>query len=212
MSKRWIQFGSAIVGMIMIANLQYAWTLFVVRCRRPTKTGASRPFSSRSPFSFFWKHGSRRSKVGSLTGRTAAVPDRPAACWWAWAGQPWDTPKPSQLDIFYGIAGVGAAFVYSGSIATALKWFPDIRGRVSGFITAGLERARPCSFPRLLRHCWPSRAIKAHFFIPASSGIVIIIAAQFLHNPGPDFMFHPPQKRSFPRASGATRSNSTADK
>ena len=29
MSKRWIQFGSALVCMIMIANLQYAWALFV---------------------------------------------------------------------------------------------------------------------------------------------------------------------------------------
>ena len=29
MSKRWIQFGSAVVSMIMIANLQYGWTLFV---------------------------------------------------------------------------------------------------------------------------------------------------------------------------------------
>ena len=29
MGKRWIQFGSAVVAMIMIANLQYAWTLFV---------------------------------------------------------------------------------------------------------------------------------------------------------------------------------------
>ena len=29
MSKRWIQFGSAVIAMIMIANLQYAWTLFV---------------------------------------------------------------------------------------------------------------------------------------------------------------------------------------
>ena len=29
MPKRWIQLGSAVVAMIMIANLQYAWTKFV---------------------------------------------------------------------------------------------------------------------------------------------------------------------------------------
>src|SRR5260370_24797770 len=35
-----------------------------------------------------------------------------------------------QLYLFYAIAGVGAAFVYSGSIAGALKWFP-VKPRVS---------------------------------------------------------------------------------
>src|SRR5258708_19997832 len=29
MGKRWIQFAAAVVAMIMIANLQYSWTLFV---------------------------------------------------------------------------------------------------------------------------------------------------------------------------------------
>jgi MFS transporter, OFA family, oxalate/formate antiporter len=29
MSKRWIQFGSALICMVMIANLQYAWASFV---------------------------------------------------------------------------------------------------------------------------------------------------------------------------------------
>jgi len=37
MSKRWIQFGSAVVAMIMIANLQYAWTLFVAPMRAAHK-------------------------------------------------------------------------------------------------------------------------------------------------------------------------------
>ena len=37
MSKRWIQFGSAVIAMIMIANLQYAWTLFVAPMRAAHK-------------------------------------------------------------------------------------------------------------------------------------------------------------------------------
>ena len=53
----------------------------------------------------------------------------------------------TQLYVLYGTAGVGAAFIYSGSIATALKWFPDKRGTVSGFITAGFGAGQRCLFP-----------------------------------------------------------------
>jgi OFA family oxalate/formate antiporter-like MFS transporter len=38
MKSRWIQFGSALVAMIMIANLQYAWTLFVAPLQRAHTT------------------------------------------------------------------------------------------------------------------------------------------------------------------------------
>src|SRR3972149_6872425 len=30
MNNRWVQLGASVVAMVMIANLQYAWTLFVV--------------------------------------------------------------------------------------------------------------------------------------------------------------------------------------
>ena len=64
MSKRWIQFGCAVIAMIMIANLQYAWTLI-----RPTDTGCSQigrclPSSGHSRSSSFWKHGSPLWKAG----------------------------------------------------------------------------------------------------------------------------------------------------
>ena len=29
MTNRWVQLGASVVAMVMIANLQYAWTLFV---------------------------------------------------------------------------------------------------------------------------------------------------------------------------------------
>ena len=57
----------------------------------------------------------------------------------------------TQLYVLYGIAGVGAAFIYSGSIATALKWFPDKRGTVSGFITAGFGAGSALFIPIIAR-------------------------------------------------------------
>ena len=41
------------------------------------------------------------------------------------------------LYALYCVAGIGAAFVYSGSIGSALKWFKDRRGLASGIMAAG---------------------------------------------------------------------------
>ena len=51
-----------------------------------------------------------------------------------------------QLYTFYSIAGIGAAFVYSGSIASALKWFPDRRGLAAGIIAGGFGSEQLYSF------------------------------------------------------------------
>ena len=37
----------------------------------------------------------------------------------------------------YCAAGIGAAFVYSGSIGSALKWFKESRGLAAGIMAAG---------------------------------------------------------------------------
>jgi MFS transporter, OFA family, oxalate/formate antiporter len=42
-----------------------------------------------------------------------------------------------QLYVLYCMAGMGAAFVYSGSIGSALKWFKDRRGLASGIMAGG---------------------------------------------------------------------------
>ena len=41
------------------------------------------------------------------------------------------------LYALYCLAGIGAAFVYSGSIGSALKWFKERRGLASGIMAAG---------------------------------------------------------------------------
>src|SRR4029450_9167326 len=43
------------------------------------------------------------------------------------------------LYVLYCAAGTGAAFVYSGSIGSALKWFKEKRGLASGIMAAGFR-------------------------------------------------------------------------
>ncbi|MBZ5522907.1 MAG: MFS transporter [Acidobacteriia bacterium] len=89
--------------------------------------------------------------------------------------------------MLYSIAGVGAAFIYSGSVATALKWFPDKRGAVSGFITAGFGAGSALFIPTIAYILKTSDYRHAFLYTGIGQGLLILICAQFLHNPGPDF-------------------------
>jgi OFA family oxalate/formate antiporter-like MFS transporter len=92
-----------------------------------------------------------------------------------------------QLYIFYGIAGVGAAFVYSGSIAAALKWFPDKRGLASGLIAAGFGSGSALFIPIISSIIHQKNFQTAFLYSGVLQGLIILFVAQFLRNPGPDF-------------------------
>src|SRR5215475_1326581 len=188
MSKRWIQFSSALVSMIMIANLQYAWAKFTNPILAEHKD---------------WKlDGLQAAATLFLLFETWVTPvegwliDRLGPRWFltiggvlvgvGWTGMAYAATL-SQLTVLYSIAGVGAAFIYSGSVATALKWFPDKRGTVSGFITAGFGAGASIFIPLIAIIIEKSSYHKAFLYTGILQGLVIVIAAQVLHNPGPDF-------------------------
>src|SRR5690349_11388394 len=196
MYKRWVQFGSAVLAMIMIANLQYAWTLFVRPLQQAHKDwkldGIQLAFTL---FIFFetWitpVEGWMIDRLGprlflSMGGILVAV---------GWTGMGY-AQSLTYLWIMYSISGIGAAFVYSGSIATALKWFPDKRGTVSGFITAGFGAGSALFIPIIARILARSDYQHAFLYTGVAQGLLIIVAAQVLHNPGPDFHVSPAAKK-----------------
>lgn len=196
MSKRWIQFGSAVVAMIMIANLQYAWTLFVAPMRAAHKDWSLPAIQWAFTLFIFLEtwitpvEGWLIDRLGpriflTLGGLLVGV---------GWTGMGY-AQSLTQLYILYGTAGVGAAFIYSGSIATALKWFPDKRGTVSGFITAGFGAGSALFIPIIARILVHSDYKTAFLYTGIGQGLLIIIAAQVLHNPGPDFHISPAAKK-----------------
>src|SRR5947209_313341 len=196
MSKRWIQFGSALVAMIMIANLQYAWTLFTGPLREGHKGWTLTDVGFAFTLFIFLEtwitpvEGWLIDRLGPRLFLTAGG---------ILVGIGWTSmgfaQTLTQLYVFYGIAGVGAAFIYSGSIATALKWFPDMRGRVSGFITAGFGAGSALFIPMIARILSHSGYKEAFLYTGIGQGLLIVIAAQVLHNPGPDFQVSPAAKK-----------------
>ena len=196
MSKRWIQFGSAVIAMIMIANLQYAWTLFVAPIQAAHKNWGLTAIQWAFTLFIFLEtwitpvEGWLIDRLGpriflTIGGVLVGV---------GWTGMGY-AQTLTQLYVLYGTAGVGAAFIYSGSIATALKWFPDKRGTVSGFITAGFGAGSALFIPIIARVLHHSDYKTAFLYTGVIQGVLIIIAAQVLHNPGPEFQISPTARK-----------------
>ena len=136
-NNRWFQLVASLVAMIMIANLQYAWTLFVQPLQASTGWRLSDIQTAFTLFILFqtWVQpldGWLIDRLGPRWFITAAG----LLCGLGWAGMGYATSLP-MLYALYCLAGVGAAFVYSGSIGSALKWFKDRRGLASGIMAAG---------------------------------------------------------------------------
>jgi OFA family oxalate/formate antiporter-like MFS transporter len=196
MSKRWIQFGSALVSMIMIANLQYAWTLFVKPLQQAHKGWVLSDIQwAGTLFLVFetWITPLEGWLIDRLGPRIfLTIGGVLVGIGWSAMGS---AETLTQLYVLYAIAGIGAAFIYSGSVATALKWFPDKRGTVSGFITAGFGAGAALFIPLISWMIRTSDYHKTFLYTGIVQGLVIVIAAQFLHNPGADFHVSPAAKK-----------------
>jgi OFA family oxalate/formate antiporter-like MFS transporter len=104
------------------------------------------------------------------------------------------------------MAGVGAAFVYSGAIGSALKWFPTRRGMASGIIAAGFGGGTALFIP-IIRYLISNHSYRDAFLITGIfQGLVIIVTAQVLRHPGKDFV--PPKPAAGTPVKPAARRNS----
>jgi OFA family oxalate/formate antiporter-like MFS transporter len=87
------------------------------------------------------------------------------------------------LYALYCAAGMGAAFVYSGSIGSALKWFTDRRGLASGIMAAGFGGGTALFIP-VISWLIAERGYQTAFVATGLvQGLVIALVAQFLRHP-----------------------------
>ena len=155
--NRWLQLILGIVAMIMIANLQYGWTLFVNPIRDHFHWAAAAIQVSFTTFVVVetWlvpvegyiidRFGPTRITIvgGILVGISWVMFSMATSLPMFWIGS--------------AIAGVGAGIVYGCTVGQALKWFPDRRGLAAGLTAAGFG---------------------------AGSAITIVPIAQMIHNVG----------------------------
>jgi len=211
MKNRWLQLAGSLVAMVMIANLQYGWTLFVKPMQAATGWTLPQIQWAFTLFILFqtWVQpleGWLIDKIGPRLFITIAG----VLCGGGWSLMG-SARTLAELYVYYCLAGVGAAFVYSGSIGSALKWFPDRRGLASGIMAAGFGGGTALFIPAI------ATLIKHHSYHTAFlwtgifQGIVILVVAQFLRHPGSEFAKNAPKGAANPKVRRNAEQFTTAE-
>ena len=183
MNNRWFQLCASLVAMIMIANLQYAWTLFVGPMREETGWALSDVQVAFALFILFqtWIQPLDGWLIDRL-GPRGFISAAGILCGFGWAGMGYATSLP-MLYALYCVAGTGAAFVYSGSIGSALKWFKERRGLAAGIMAAGFGGGTALFIP-VISSLIANRGYRYTFIATGVfQGLMILGVAQFLRHP-----------------------------
>ena len=137
LNSPWVQLIVGIVCMVMVANYQYGWTLFVLPIGE--KFGWSKA-AIQVTFTLFvlfetWLVPAEGWLVDKFGPRWMIVSGG-ILCLFSWLFMSF----ASSLGMFYfaGIlGGIGAGAVYGTCIGNAVKWFPGRRGLAAGITAAG---------------------------------------------------------------------------
>src|SRR5215467_9620487 len=182
---RWGQLVFGIICMVMIANLQYGWTLFVGPIDQKYHWGRA---AIQVAFSIFvltetWlvpfegylidRFGPRIMICGS--GVLVAV---------AWV----INSMADSLTLLYigaAVGGIGAGVIYGGSVGNALKWFPDRRGLAAGLTAAGFGAGSALTVIPIANMIQSSGYESAFLWFGLGQGIVVILVALLLRAPHP---------------------------
>jgi MFS transporter, OFA family, oxalate/formate antiporter len=182
-NNKWFQLCASLVAMIMIANLQYSWTLFVKPMQASTHWKLSDIQFAFTLFILFqtWVQPLDGWLIDRL-GPRGFISAAGLLCGLGWAGLGYATSLP-MLYTLYCVAGIGAAFVYSGSIGSALKWFKERRGLAAGIIAAGFGGGTALFIPIISSTIASSGYQAAFISTGLFQGLVIVLVAQFLRHP-----------------------------
>ncbi len=182
---RWSQLIFGIICMVMIANLQYGWTLFVNPIDQKYHWGRA---AIQVAFTIFvltetWLvpiEGYLIDKFGprimiSMSGVLVAI---------AWVI---NSVADSLFLLYLGaaIGGIGAGVIYGGSVGNALKWFPDRRGLAAGLTAAGFGAGSALTVIPIANMIQSSGYESAFLWFGLGQGIVVVIVALFLRAPQP---------------------------
>ena len=136
-ANRWWQLVIGMMCMALVANLQYAWTLFVTPMNSRHHWGEA---SIQLAFAIFiltetWLVPVEGWLVDKF-GPRPVVAGGAVCAGIAWVMNSYATTLP-MLYVSAVIAGIGAGGVYGTCVGNALKWFPDRRGLAAGLTAAG---------------------------------------------------------------------------
>ncbi|HVP87345.1 MAG TPA: oxalate/formate MFS antiporter [Casimicrobiaceae bacterium] len=179
----WIQLVIGIVCMVMIANYQYGWTLFVGPIDSKYHWGRA---SIQVAFTIFvlletWLVPVEGWLVDRFGPRWVVVVGG-VLCGIAWA----INSIADSLPLLYfaaAIAGIGAGAVYGTCIGNAVKWFPGRRGLAAGLTAAGFGMGSALTIIPIAGMIKASGYEQTFLVFGLAQGIVVVVLGFFLFVP-----------------------------
>jgi OFA family oxalate/formate antiporter-like MFS transporter len=182
---RLIQLVVGIICMVMIANLQYGWTLFVAPIDQKYHWGRA---AIQVAFTIFvlaetwlvplegWLVDTFGPKIivfigGVLVGLAWAI-----------------NSAADSLPLLYlaaAVGGIGAGAVYGTCVGNALKWFPDRRGLAAGLTAAGFGAGSALTIIPIQGMIQTSGYEATFLWFGLGQGLVVVVLSLLLRAPRP---------------------------
>ena len=185
---RWVQLMLGIASMVLIANFQYGWTLFV----QPLKA-AHAPWAIADiqlAFAIFvaletWLTPAGGWLVERLGPRCG--PKLTIALGGMLVGLGWAVHSVADtLNLLYvgsAITGIGGGFIYATCVGLAVKWFPDRRGLAVGLIAAGFGAGAALTIIPIERMIKASGYAHTFLAFGVGQGVLLFLIAWFMRYP-----------------------------
>ena len=181
--QRWLQLALGIVGMVLIANLQYSWTLFVGPMA--ATHGWSRA-SIQVAFTIFIL-----TETWLLPAMGYAIdrfgPQLAIACGGVLVAAGWSlNGVAATLPALYAgaaLTGLGAGLVYGTAVGNAMKWFPDRRGLAAGLTAAGFGAGSAVTIVPISNWVSSHGYQSAFLTFGLGQGACLLLTALFLKRP-----------------------------
>jgi len=184
-STRWGQLIFGILCMVMIANLQYGWTLFVNPIDQKYHWGRA---AIQVAFTIFVLTETWLVPIeGYLIDRFG--PKIMISSSGVLVGIAWviNAYADSLFLLYLGaaIGGIGAGVIYGGSVGNALKWFPDRRGLAAGLTAAGFGAGSALTVVPIANMIQNSGYESAFLWFGIGQGIIVVLVGLLLRAPSP---------------------------
>ncbi|WP_250503884.1 oxalate/formate MFS antiporter [Caballeronia sp. AZ7_KS35] len=183
--NRWVQLVIGIICMGLVANFQYAWTLFVMPMDAKHHWGQA---AIQTAFTIFIVTETWLVPVeGWLVDKFGPRPVVMGGAIFAAIGWIIDAHATTLMHLYIAavVAGIGAGCVYGTCVGTALKWFPDKRGLAAGLTAAGFGAGAAVTVIPISNMIQSSGYEHAFMFFGILQGAVIFVLALLLVRPNP---------------------------
>ncbi|MEJ0051239.1 MAG: oxalate/formate MFS antiporter [Methylovirgula sp.] len=186
-SERWWYLALCVVCMIMIANFQYGWSVFVSPLHKAHGWSVS---NIQLAFTIFvaletWAtpfNGWLADRLGPHLGPRVVMGAGGLLVALGWIVNSYATSLPI-LYLGGALSGLGAGAVYCTAVGTAVKWFTDHRGLAVGLVAGGFGAGAAMTIIPIQMAIKTSGYASAFFWAGLLQGAVVLIVSQFIRNP-----------------------------